>query len=81
MEFENVCPGIMQRAPAEEPVGPVSCAPREGSGRRRSGREAVWGASGGGKFNKNLEIDTSLLEKMLLQLGFELDCGSMCMCM
>lgn len=33
MEFENVCPGIMQRAPAEEPVGPVSCAPREASGR------------------------------------------------
>lgn len=40
------------------------------------------GASGGGKFNKNLEIDTSLLEKMLLlQLGFELDCGSMRICM
>lgn len=40
------------------------------------------GASGGGKFNKNPEIDTSLLEKMLLlQLGFELDCGSMRICM
>lgn len=46
MEFENVCPGIMQRAPAEEPVGPVSCAPREGSGRGRRERKAVWGKWG-----------------------------------
>lgn len=45
------------------------------------GGKSERGASGGGKFNKNLEIDTSLLEKMLLQLGFELDCGSMRICM